>query len=324
MITAELAEKSARLPIHIQVPTHFLLAKEQVVAVNSLIVCLEEVNKRLFENRIHCELIVLPDEEGTHKTVTKIVVKGVGYITAGALTLSAIGGMISFTETDSFKGFVHGVTGKEIKHYETSKEIGELLHDIIVGLYTTENEQLEESIPPEINLDKAIKAKSDFYEMCLDNPQIAAVGFDDSENFPVQRGQFPYHTSKDRSRKLQSEFKLFDTIIVSPVTIDKDAKWELQDVHSKISIKAYLRDEDFRNEFLSGDHPLKTLNTDDRMKVLIEYEREEKNGEIKYKNTYIKKVYELNDEVFAEIPDIIQPPDDSKDERPMDSLWFAG
>jgi hypothetical protein len=317
-----LQEKVVRLPLHFDVQEHFLLGADYVVAVNSLITCLNELNKRAFDGKLICELRVLTNEEGSIKAVTGVFVKGIRGVkkTAQAMTVPlAMYGLIAGTETDTFRGLVHGLTGYEINHYATADKVGVLLHDMLVGIFTTETAQLEKAIPTEINLDKALKAKSEFYAMCMQNQRVDGVGFDDKEEFPIKRNRFIYHTSKDKIRPTESDFVLYDTIIISPVDVDKDIKWELQDKKTKSAIKAHMRDDAFKKSFLSGHYPLKASNADDQMKVLVEYQKQEKNGEIETKEVSIHTVYSFNNTEITPVPRSVKI--SQVDARPMDKMW---
>lgn len=317
------AELAVRLPVHIDVPEHYLTADDYLVAVDAINVCLAELNKRVFEGKLECSLLVFPSEEGSFKGITAVLVKGIKKSGQIVLTIGALGGFIGFVETDSFKGFVKGLTKHELDYYHMSENLGSMIHDIIVGLFTIENAQLERVIPDEINLDKALKAKSEFYHMCIQNKRICGVGFDDSNSFSVQRNRFAYHTSKDRVRPTDSDFRIYDAVVISPVDVDKDIKWELEDRITKASIKAHMRDDVFKRSFLSGKYPLKQTKEDDRMTVLVEYKKQEKNGEVEVKEVCIETVYNFNDVEITPIPAIL--PKGAKfqkpEETPMDKIW---
>ncbi|QQG36709.1 MAG: hypothetical protein HYS17_02740 [Micavibrio aeruginosavorus] len=322
-IQADDAKLAVRLPIHIDVPEHFLTAADYLVAVDSINVCLNELNKRAFEGKLECSLLVFPNEEGSFKGITGVLAKGVKKSGQVIVITGALGGFIGFAETDSFKGLVKGLTKHEVNYYQMGENVGSMLHDMIVGLFTIENEQLEKFIPHDINLDKAIKAKSEFYHMCIKNQRVRGVGFDDSENFPIQRNRFAFHTSKDRVRPVASDFLIYDAVIISPVDVDKDIKWELEDRVTKAPIKAYMRDDAFKKSFLNGEYPLKQSRDDDHMTVLVEYKKQEKNGEVEIKEVSIGTVYSFNDTEIIPIPAnlpqnvvFVRP-----SETPMDKLW---
>lgn len=317
------AKIAVRLPIHIDVPEHFLTANDYLVALDSINTCLNEINKRAFEGKLECSLLVFPNEEGSFKGVTGVLVKGIKKSGQIIVVTGAIGGFIGFVETDSFKGLVKGLTKHDLNYYQMGESVGSMLHDMIVSIFTTENDDLEKHIPSDINLDKAIKAKSEFYSMCLQNPRTRGVGFDDTGDFPIQRNRFVYHTSKDRVRPLASDFVIYDAIVISPVDVDKDIKWELQDRATKVAIKAYMRDDGFKKSFLNGKYPLKQSKDDDRMTVLVEYKKQEKNGEAEITEISINTVYMFNDIVIVPIPtNLAQGVRFSRSkETPMDKLW---
>jgi hypothetical protein len=85
-----------------------------------------------------------------------------------------------------------------------------------------------------------------------------------------------------------------------------------------------MRDENFRQDFLnSGKYPLKKSGKDDRMTILVEYMKQEKNGEIETKEISINKIYSFNDTEIAPVP--ANPPNGEKfsrtDVTPMEELW---
>lgn len=288
------------LPLHFDVPGHYLPAGHYITAIKSVKTVMDELSRRAFEDKLRVELIVLPAEHGSFKSITKVVVKTAKGVTVAAGTL---GGMIAFTETNTFKGLVTGLTGREFDHYEVSKDVGELIRDMALGIFTTENEKLDKAIPADVNLDRAIRAKSDFYVACAANPTVSGVGFTEEPEFPIKRASFPFHISRDRVRPVESDFRLYEAIIISPVDVDKDIKWEFQDTETKAIIRAHMRDEDFKRKFLNGTYPLKKSNHDDVVKILVEYRMQEKNGEIEIKDTLVNAVFSFNNTEISAIPD---------------------
>jgi len=293
----------ARLPIHLNVPANHISAADYVVAVKSLETTIREFNKRIFGGSLEYEFLVLPTEEGSFKGVTGVIVKGVAKVVAVTFVITEI---ISFSETDTFKGLVKGLTGYELAHYKAAEGVGHFLRDMTKGIFTTENDNLERLIPGNLNLDKVFHAKAEFYSMCIANHELTSVGFEDSEHFPIKRASFAQHISRDKIRSAPSDFVLYrDTIIVSPVDTDMNRVWRLQDVTTKNIISAYMRDEEFKKGFLNGKYPLKKSSEDDRITVLVEYKKQEKNGEIEQKEASINTVYSFNDTQIAAIPDDI-------------------
>lgn len=102
---------------------------------------------------------------------------------------------------------------------------------------------------------------------------------------------------------MESDFRLYEAIIISPVDVDKDIKWEFQDTETKAIIRAHMRDEDFKRKFLNWTYPLKKSNHDDVVKILVEYRMQEKNGEIEIRDTLVNTVFSFNNTEISAIPD---------------------
>jgi hypothetical protein len=181
----------ARLPIHFDVPVHYLNADDYVVSVKSFKTAFEEFNKRIFNGAIEYEFLVLPAEDGSFKVICGV--------------LAILTSIIPFLENDLFKGFVKGLTGYNLDFYTSGESAGTFLRDLAVGFFSTECEKLELIIPKNLNLDKALLAKTKFYRMCIANRKISAIGFDDTEKFPIKRTSFALHLSKENTRPLASQ-----------------------------------------------------------------------------------------------------------------------
>lgn len=318
------APEIARLPIHFDVPANYLTAADYLVAVKSFSTTLTEFNRRIFDGNIEYEFLVLPAEDGSFKGVTGVIVKSAKGAAKTALAVGAVGGLIGLADSSILNDMAKEWTGKTIQELHIGTELAVFLRDMTKGFFITESDRLEQLIPKNLNLDKALLAKSEFYKMCVDNREISAVGFDDTENFPIKRTSFSQHITKEKIRPVPSEFILYrNAIIVSPIDIDIDRVWRLQDSTTKQIINAYMRDDAFKSGFLSGKYPLKESSKDDRMTVLIEYQRHEKNGEVESKEISINTVYSFNDIEITPIP--TSGTDSIKFSRadilPMDKLW---
>lgn len=303
-------EKPALLPVHFDVPEHYFDAKDYLKLLKSFDDSLTAINNSLFNGELNCHLLVYRNDDGSFKTFLAV--------------LATVWTLYSIEDSNLVSGFIKGLTGYEIDYSEIGEEAGLWLRDIIKAIYEKTLDELLEIIPKEINLDGAIKAKSDFYKMCLGNVKIKGVGFDDSEGFSIKRNRFTSHISKDRIRNLDSEFTLHDVVITSSVNVNNvDNQWKLRDVESKKKISAYMRDGEFKDKFLNGFYPLKKSNNDDLLKVLIEQKWEMKNGEKTKVEQCIHSVYEFNGEFIKEIPEWVEKGRVCKkpDERPMDNLW---
>ncbi len=296
--------------IHFDVKDHHIRFDSHLAALEASNVIVGEINKRLFGGKIDYELLVLPSEQGTFKIV-------IGFLSIAWLS-------IQIGETKSFEGFVKGLTGYDWKSYEIAKDIGSFLRDSTKGFFMTEKDELEKIIPQEINLDKAIKFKSEFYKKCIANDEIKGLGFEDDDQFPVKRTNFLKHVSlEDKIRDVPSEFFIFDATIIASVNVDKNYKWRIKNNASGELISTYMNDDDFKARLLDGKNPLKRSSKDDIIKVLVEYKRHEKNGEIEIKEKSINTIYNFNDEQIKSVPEGLLEKITTKSEEklPMEELW---
>ncbi len=288
---------TARLPLHFDVPSEYLNADNYLVAVNSFKTCLSDFNKRLFQENINYEFVVLPSEIGSFKGVIGIVLK------KPLTSIMVVGSVASLIESDLVKGLVEGLTGQKIDYYEATHKAGEFLVDLTTGFFSTETEELERMVPDSLNLDKSFHAKSEFYKECIHNCSVSGVGFTDEHKFPVRRDSFPKHVSKEKVRSVKSDFVLHRVIVVSPVDIDVDQIWRFKDPISGKSLKAYMRDKNFKQGFLGGRYPLKQSRKDDHIIMLVEYKKQERNGEVESKEVCVHTVYTFNEIEIVPLPE---------------------
>lgn len=64
----------------------------------------------------------------------------------------------------------------------------------------------------------------------------------------------------------------------------------------------YMRDDSFKQAFLNGRYPLKQSKQDDRVIVMLEYKKQEKNGEVEQKEVCVHTVYSFNDTEIVPLP----------------------
>ena len=171
---------------------------------------------------------------------------------------------------------------------------------MIVGFYAQDVEQLK--IPQEMNLDIAIKAKSDFYTMCSNNFDIKGIGFTNDNNFIIKRQDLPRYISQDIIRKIPDTLVLQELIIYKPVNIPSDNQWSFKDNKTKQNLNANITDDEFKNNFLLGQYPLKSSRDNDVIVALVRYERQMVNGEEKVVGKKINTVFKFNDTVIKPIP----------------------
>lgn len=298
-----------KLYIHFGLDNHFLPMEDFIISSKSTAIILDDLNKQIFNGKIKYELVIIPPTDGSFlQAIGIIVTLGATYVVAPIAQ-------------DYVLGLYEGISDHKPSYH--GKNHGKALRDLAIGFLTKSTEELENKIPKRVNLDRALKAKSDFYKMCMANKEIKALGFNKSSTFPLKRTNFKHHLSKDRIRPLDSEFIIYDAVIVSPVDIDRDSKWELQDKTTNNIIKAHMRDTKFKKKFLNGDYPLKKTKNDDSITVLVEYKKQERNGEIETKEISINTVYSFNGVEIVSLPN--EPVKGIKfmnyTRTPMDKLW---
>lgn len=264
-----------RILFHFDIEKNYLPVNDFVIMANSLQKISSAIVGQYYRNTRY-EISVCPAEYGSFKG-------WFGGILVGAILVNPF--------EEYMSGFIKGLTGKAPSEY--GENHGQLVKDSIIGFYSQDTEQLK--VPQEINLDVAIKAKSDFYTMCSKNTDIKGIGFTNDRNFIIKRPDLPRYISQDIVRKLPDTLVLQELIIYKPVNIPSDSQWSFKDNKTKQNLSAFISDEDFKNDFLSGKYPLKSSESNDIILALVCYERQMVNGEEKIISRKIKKVFKFND-----------------------------
>lgn len=271
-----------RILFHFDTEKNCLPINDFIITANSFQKVSNELLQKCFD-KAQYEFAVYPAESGSFKEW---------------LAISLIGGMLINSTSEFVGGFIKGLTGKTISEY--GEATGQLIKDMIVGFYAQDVEQLK--IPQEMNLDIAIKAKSDFYTMCSNNFDIKGIGFTNDNNFIIKRQDLPRYISQDIIRKIPDTLVLQELIIYKPVNIPSDNQWSFKDNKTKQNLNANITDDEFKNNFLLGQYPLKSSRDNDVIVALVRYERQMVNGEEKVVGKKINTVFKFNDTVIKPIP----------------------
>lgn len=272
-----------KILFHLDMEKHNLPVNDFVIMANSLQKVGSTIVNQYYENAKY-EISVCPAEYGSFK----------GWF-SGVL----IGATLVSPFEDLTIGFIKGVTGKTPAEY--GENLGEMMKDSIIGFYSQDVEHLK--IPQEMNLDVAIKAKSDFYTMCSKNSDIKGVGFTNDNNFMIKRPDLPRYISQDIIRKVPDTLVLQELAIYKPVNIPSDSQWSFKDNKTKQILNAYIADDEFKNDFLHGWYPLKSTKNNDVIVALVRYERQIINGEEKVVGRKIDTVFKFNDMQIKPIPE---------------------
>lgn len=289
-----------RILFHFDTDKNYLSVNDFIITATSLQKVSNELVHKCFANAQY-ELSVCAAEDGSFKDWFIGVLMG-GILVGGA--------------SDYVSGFIKGITGKNPSEY--GENHGELVKDMIVGFYSQDTEQLK--VPQEMNLDIAIKAKSDFYTMCSKNTDIKGIGFTNDNNFIIKRPDLPRYISQDIIREIPDTLVLQELIIYKPVNIPSDNQWSFKDNKTKQNLNANISDEEFKNGFLLGQYPLKSTRNNDIIVALVRYERQMINGEEKIIGKKIDTVFKFNDteikpipkQLLFNLPHLSQPQDEAE------------
>jgi len=188
---------------------------------------------------------------------------------------------------------------KELKDYVKDGTVE--LASLVKWFLEKDNHDLMDSGIKTEKFYKAYKAKNQFYQSALNNVATRWIGFDPTENFPVQRNQFVrkiLDLPEDLS-DITPVDKYHKLIVVSSINTEeeKDLAWQLKDEKLKRRFQAYMKDEAFYDFFLWASIYLKTL----LVKVRYSFKKDE-NGVIGMWRKEILNVYSYNDIEFMKFP----------------------
>lgn len=183
------------IPIHFNVDEHHLALDQFIIAAKSTEAIVEGFNQQLFGGKLEYQLVVLPPEPGTFKEKFGLITCSAGFL------LAAI-------SPELLSGMAKEITGKSI--FEIGQELGKPITNLIeftkqeldenftshfvgemtVGFYQKPDNELEAVGITKQAYTKSYEGRNTFYETCYRNNEIKGIGFDDTDNFPIQRNDF--------------------------------------------------------------------------------------------------------------------------------------
>ncbi len=192
------------IPLHFNVPGHHLPLREFIDTASNTQGIIDAFNEAFFEGKLRYEILVIPPKPGTFTTFLGLVV------TVGP-TVWAI------CQTDVGKAFIKGLTGYEPAFW--AEKAGQRIREAFGSDETQENGNHQEAITKQstaivvsevtksflrkeynelrklgISKEKyreAYKARNEFYQACYRNDSIRSIGFDETDDFPIERTDFP-------------------------------------------------------------------------------------------------------------------------------------
>lgn len=295
--------------IHIDKTDHCLTADEFIQTVNSAKLIYNNLVKDLLNDDSGSELSILAPKEGgvDINLVINISSQTSEMVSKAGVAIAAAGFILKFIESKIGIAIIKQNLGKDPVYYVEHPD--ELLKDLLIFIYIKPVAEIKKLIDDlkEFNadivkLDASIKAKSDFYKICISNKEINGVGFDSTEDFAIKKNDFINHLSTDIIRDLKPVSKYKELVVVKPVAVNRKDKWILEDSISK-ELKSYsMQDKHFQELTLNGNF-LKKSKQDDKIIALVEYIKELKNGVETTKERRINQVYKLNEESIKDLPE---------------------
>lgn len=265
---------------------------------------LDALNSALYGGKVEYELIILPPNEGSFLQVIGVLV--------------SLGGLIVFFDNDSPAAFVEGLTGK--KPMEWAKDAGvlarvrlemllggdqkneghvaipyrstddlvckaaaEMLVAMARGSLEMEPDELADLAGEEVEISEVINARADFYDACIFDRQIRAIGFTPEEHFPIPRKSFPERAQRSSKRDVDYEegtwTSAIDNVTVTSPNWDQDdqesRKWKGKDIFNH-TCYFVIEDENFWGLVKSRKLQVRVWD-----KLKVQWILQEVNGKIK-------------------------------------------
>jgi hypothetical protein len=285
---------SADFFIHFDVASHKIPIEQSIITERSVKIIIEELNKNIFGGDLDIQIFVFPDEKG-------------GYLKTFLLG-TLLGGSLFSLAPDVINGIVMGLgDGREIKEYVRdwtidSKNISNDLITFTKSFLEKDTHSLESSGISKEQFYRAYEAKNEFYRYYEKNSEWQALGFDNSEKFPISRNQFPYRIAEFGSGKKEIiERRIHLLKVVSAIHAPENAEdsWRVKNIAGGPSENVYMKDKKFYKFYWKKDLKIHTLLA--QVKYTIE-EDEIGNRKFKDKGKEIEEIFEYDNISFSPLP----------------------
>ncbi|MCE2517263.1 MAG: hypothetical protein J4F41_05360 [Alphaproteobacteria bacterium] len=281
----------ALLPLHFDVEEHLLASNVFVKAIETTELMTKAINEIYFDGKAQVHFYISPPRRGGFIEVIAI-----------AASLTAI---LVFHQSDTFKGFYKGLTGKDYDAYQASKKFGEVIRDLIAGFFTSNTKQIRDLTKDDERFDRPLKSKSDFIESCQSNEKINGFGIGFDYDFQVERKDFKNHKSDGRlRRKPDKVLHLYGSVLKPVMLANQKATWEIlyttvdgQLLKTPKVFNGFMEDTDFSSNFYYGDTSRKWPPEGVKIEVEVLITQLTEAGEIKSKPVHeITKVISFDGE----------------------------
>jgi hypothetical protein len=304
------------IPIHFDVPGHYLPLGTFIETAIETRAVIDTFNREVFDGKLEYQLLVLPPNEGSFLTNLGLV------LLAGWTTVW------TFTESDIGQAFIKGLTKHDPAHW--AEAAGNYLREKVVEpqsvvtggeadnvaqvtrrgnfetiivvestksfLQTDSSDLRRVGITPQRFCD-AYQARNRFYVACAANPEVRALGFDETDDFPIKRKDFvrlqvALAPSEDVPTCLPWEVEVTILTVTSPNwdKEDRQRQWKARDTKGR---ERYFRIDDEHFWSLARAQKLNPHITD-TMRVQWAYLGNQR------RNALVLRVLEYNDQILGE------------------------
>lgn len=202
------------------------------------------------------------------------------------------------TKADRIATCIDIYTGmqQKIKEYNTNNPDDQIV---------LEEEQLQRACG-----DIVKKRKNKFYKGLLSDQNIQKQEIEvkkpqgKSLVYSIERKDFINYIEDLKDINIPSVYEIRKARVEAPVIVNEDKIWRASDWETDENLNFYLKDHDFRNQFLAGFYPVKTSKKDDLLIGLFEFKRkQDKDGKIKVTKKTVVDVFQYQDYKVKDIPD---------------------
>lgn len=271
--------------VHFDLSGHKIPILQSIETDESIRRIVNELGRNLKNSNLKIEIFIQPPAEGSH--LKKFV------ISAGLLL---VGGAMQPAMDAGLKVFGDGRNMEE--------RFTEFFNDVKVFLESSSYD-IQDKFPKDTYA-KAYQAKSELYEAAYRNTEIKAIGFDQTNRFPVKRNQFAYHIIKlDENKKDKFVIKIHKLKIVSSINAKEYANhsWQAKDIKKGKVCHIYMKDDAFYEFYWENNIQIKTL----LVEVTYSLQQDEfVNLSFKEKGKQITKVFNYNNKPFTSTPEGIE------------------
>ncbi len=197
------------ITIHFDVNEHRLPLSDFTdlsLAIEDLV---DKTSRKLFGDKVKVEVFILPAESGGF----------IGRVAISAILIGTIPVAFALVESNVGVAFIRGLTGnepafyfaklgegirhsiinddpdtedgKQVQKEKSAQPISEMIRDSSVSFLTANAEKTKAAKTDPINSPEIFQARNNFYTVVYRNSAINGVGFDSSNQFPIDRKTMP-------------------------------------------------------------------------------------------------------------------------------------